>query len=50
MGRTPFLHNGERSSSLLFLIFKYFIISHLILYFCQTWFSFFSYFLKIEDF
>ena len=29
MGRTPFLHNGERSSSLLFLIFKYFILSHL---------------------
>ena len=31
MGRTPFLHNGERSSSLLFLIFKYFILSHLFL-------------------
>ena len=45
MGRTPFLHNGERSSSLLFLIFKYFILSHL---FCQTWFPFFLFCKKIK--
>jgi hypothetical protein len=27
MGRTPFLHNGERSSSLLFLIFDEYLFS-----------------------
>jgi heme/copper-type cytochrome/quinol oxidase subunit 3 len=44
MGRTPFLHNGERSSSLLFLIFKYFILSHLFL--CHTWFPRFLFYKK----